>query len=76
MVFDQTNCELLQPQALNSAFETMRMSARARQNLLKISDKAEIISRYIIPNFSHYVWNNVDSEIIAQVNKIWGYRNE
>tara|TARA_R100000781_G_scaffold26941_1_gene20017 strand:+ start:523 stop:1353 length:831 start_codon:yes stop_codon:yes gene_type:complete len=75
MVFDQTNCESLQPEALNAAFETMRLSARARQNLLKISNDPEIISRYVIPNFSHYVWNNVDSEIIARVKEIWGYRN-
>jgi len=75
MVFDQTNCELLQPQALNAAFETMRMSARARQNLLKISSDPQIISRYVIPNLSHYVWNNVDEEIIAKVKEIWGYRN-
>ena len=74
-VFDQTNCEYLQPQALNAAFETMRMSARARQNLLKISSDPQIISRYVIPNFSHYVWNNVDEEIIAKVKEIWGYRN-
>jgi len=74
-VFDQTNCEYLQPQALNAAFETMRISARTRQDLLKINTNPEIIARYIVPNFGHYVWNNVDDEIIARVKQIWGYRN-
>jgi len=74
-VFDQTNCEALRPEGLNAAFETMRMSARARQNLLKISSDPEIISRYVIPNFGHYVWNNVDDDIVQKVKQIWGYRN-
>lgn len=47
------------------------MSARARQNLLKISDDPEIMARYVIPNLSHYTWNNVDDETIKQV-KIYG----
>ena len=74
-VFDQTNCEALRPEGLNAAFETMRMSARARQNLLKISSDPEVISRYVIPNFGHYVWNNVDDDIVQKVKQIWGYRN-
>ena len=49
------------------------MSARARQNLLKISDDPEIMARYVIPNFSHYTWNNVDDETIKQVKNIWGF---
>jgi hypothetical protein len=74
-VFDHNNCVYLQPQALNAAFETMRISARTRQDLLKINTNPEIIARYIVPNFGHYVWNNADDEIIARVKQIWGYRN-
>lgn len=72
-VYDKDNCDYLHPEALNAAFETMRMSARARQNLLKISDDPEIMARYVIPNLSHYTWNNVDDETIKQVKNIWGF---
>ena len=74
-VFDNTNCFEMQSEPMNQAFETMRLVARARQNLLKISNDPEILARYVEPNFSYYIWNNVDDEIIAQVKQIWGYRN-
>jgi hypothetical protein len=51
----------------------MRLVARARQNLLKISADPKILTRYVEPNFGHYVWNNVDDEIVQQVKDIWGY---
>ena len=41
-VFDDMNTEFMRKKQLKHAFETMRLSARARQNLLKISDDPKI----------------------------------
>ena len=72
-IYDHTNCPEMQSEPMAQAFETMRLVARARQNLLKISNDPKILTRYVEPNFGHYVWNNVDDEIVQQVKDIWGY---
>jgi len=77
-IFNKDNCDFLTPSALFAAFETMRISARTRQNLLKIGEgaenQAEIIARYVMPNFGHYTWSNVDDETIREVKRLWGFR--
>jgi len=72
-IFNADNCEMLIDKNLKSAFETMRISARARQNLLKISTDPKVLARFIIPNFSHFVWSDIDDETLIEIKQIWGY---
>ena len=73
-IFDSNNCEYLQKKPLKMAFETMRLSARARQNLLKISTDPRVLAEHIPPpNFSHYVYNDFNNETLQEIKQIWGY---
>ena len=74
-VFDQNNCDFLSQHSLDIAFETMRISARARENFLKMSESGEVLARYVPLNLSHYAWSNIDATALQQVKQVWGYRN-
>jgi hypothetical protein len=57
---------------LKQAFETMRISARARQNLLKISNDPRVLAAYMPLNLMHYVWNDFDEDVLKEIMTIWG----
>lgn len=71
-IFDENNTEFLRQKQLKQAFETMRISARARQNLLKISDDPRVFAMYAPLNLMHYVWNDFDEEVLKEIMGIWG----
>ena len=71
-IFDEHNTEFLRQKQLKQAFETMRISARARQNLLKISDDPRVFAMYAPLNLMHYVWNDFDEEVLKEIMGIWG----
>ena len=71
-IFDEHNTEFLRQKELKQAFETMRISARARQNLLKISNDPRVFAMYAPLNLMHYVWNDFDEEVLKEIMGIWG----
>ncbi len=71
-IFDENNTEFLRQKELKQAFETMRISARARQNLLKISNDPRVFAMYAPLNLMHYVWNDFDEEVLKEIMTIWG----
>ena len=71
-IFDENNTEFLRQKELKQAFETMRISARARQNLLKISNDPRVFAMYAPLNLMHYVWNDFDEEVLKEIMGIWG----
>ena len=71
-IFDEHNTEFLRQKELKQAFETMRISARARQNLLKISNDPRVFAMYAPLNLMHYVWNDFDEEVLKEIMTIWG----
>jgi hypothetical protein len=71
-IFDEHNTEFLRQKQLKQAFETMRISARARQNLLKISNDPRVFAMYAPLNLMHYVWNDFDEEVLKEIMGIWG----
>ncbi len=71
-IFDENNTEFLRHKELKQAFETMRISARARQNLLKISNDPRVFAMYAPLNLMHYVWNDFDEEVLKEIMTIWG----
>jgi len=71
-VFDDMNTEFLRKKQLKHAFETMRLSARARQNLLKISDDPKVLANFVPLNLMHFVWKELDEEVLREIMNIWG----
>ena len=71
-VFDDMNTEFLRKKELKHAFETMRLSARARQNLLKISDDPKVLANFVPLNLMHFVWKELDEEVLREIMEIWG----
>ena len=71
-VFDDMNTEFLRKKELKHAFETMRLSARARQNLLKISDDPKVLANFVPLNLMHFVWKELDEEVLKEIMDIWG----
>ena len=71
-VFDEMNTEYMRKKELKQAFETMRLSARARQNLLKISDDPKVLANFIPLNLMHFVWKDIDEEVLKEIMSIWG----
>lgn len=72
-IFDGQNCERMQPSYLDTSFKDIRISAFTRQNLLEESDDILDLTRKITPNFSHYVWNDIDSEVLTKIKQLWRY---
>lgn len=71
-VFDDMNTEFMRKKELKHAFETMRLSARARQNLLKISDDPKVLANFVPLNLMHFVWKELDEEVLREIMDIWG----
>jgi len=71
-VFDDMNTEFMRKKQLKHAFETMRLSARARQNLLKISDDPKVLANFVPLNLMHFVWKELDEEVLREIMDIWG----
>jgi hypothetical protein len=72
IIFDEYNTEFMRKKELKQAFETMRISARARQNLLKISNDPRVLAAYMPLNLMHYVWNDFDEDVLKEIMTIWG----
>ena len=71
-IFDELNTEFMRRKELKHAFETMRLSARARQNLLKISNDPRVFALYAPLNLLHFVWKDFDEEVLKEIMDIWG----
>jgi hypothetical protein len=71
-VFDEMNTEFMRKKELKHAFETMRLSARARQNLLKISDDPKVLANFVPLNLMHFVWKDLEEEVLKEIMNIWG----
>jgi len=71
-VFDEMNTEFMRKKELKHAFETMRLSARARQNLLKISDDPKVLANFVPLNLMHFVWKDLKEEVLKEIMNIWG----
>ena len=71
-VFDDMNTEFMRKKQLKHAFETMRLSARARQNLLKISDDPKVLANFVHLNLMHFVWKELDEQVLREIMDIWG----
>jgi hypothetical protein len=71
-VFDEMNTEFMRKKELKDAFETMRLSARARQNLLKISDDPKVLANFVPLNLMHFVWKDLEEEVLKEIMDIWG----
>jgi len=69
-VFDETNCEALQPANLQRAMEFLLQAAIVRQNLLKISNDPKVLAGYIQPIWNDFRWN-VGDEFLAEAKEIW-----
>tara|TARA_R100001163_G_scaffold447_5_gene689 strand:- start:2032 stop:2853 length:822 start_codon:yes stop_codon:yes gene_type:complete len=76
IVFDAESTDYLNKQHLKAARETMRASARARENLLSISDNYKMLARFIAPDFTTFIWNDIDQNTMNEIKEIWGYENE
>lgn len=69
-VFDQSNCDELQPDNLQRCMEFLLQAAIVRQNLLKISNDPKVLAGYIQPIWNDFRWN-VGDEFLAEAKELW-----
>ena len=71
-VFSAENCELLTPKSIESRKKDFIQRCKVRQNLMKISNDANVLKDYIQPDFEHYFWrNDLDPSYLDNAKKFW-----
>ena len=57
-VFHADNCDELKPENIKKRIPKIIQRCKVRQNLLKISDQANVIKNFIQPDFTNFKWKN------------------
>ena len=71
-VFSAENCELLTPKSIESRKKDFIQRCKVRQNLMKISNDANVLKDYIQPDFDNYFWrNDLDPTYLDNAKKFW-----
>ena len=71
-VFSAENCELLTPKSIESRKKDFIQRCKVRQNLMKISNDANVLKDYIQPDFENYFWrNDLDPTYLDNAKKFW-----
>ena len=71
-VFSAENCELLTPKSIESRKKDFIQRCKVRQNLMKISNDANVLKDYIQPDFENYFWrNDLDPTYLENAKKFW-----
>ena len=71
-VFSAENCELLTPKSIESRKKDFIQRCKVRQNLMKISNDANVLKDYIQPDFDNYFWrNDLDPSYLDNAKKFW-----
>ncbi len=70
-VFDQNNCDMLTPKALEHYFQQMLHSAVVWQNLLKISTDPNVLKLYIQPDWDNFRWRFMPKQFLQQAKDLY-----
>ena len=71
-VFSAENCELLTPKSIESRRKDFIQRCKVRQNLLRISNDANVLKDYIQPDFDNFFWrNDLDPSYLENAKKFW-----
>tara|TARA_R100001510_G_scaffold9203_1_gene7083 strand:+ start:451 stop:1383 length:933 start_codon:yes stop_codon:yes gene_type:complete len=72
-IFNQDNCEQLQPEFLEQCCREMYIHHRAIESNLKAHDSKESLLLSQPPNFSHISWSEPPG-VIEEAKRIWGIK--
>lgn len=68
------NCPPLHPDNLKNIIKQLTHKAQVMERLLEISTDPKELTKYIIPDFSHFKWQNEsDNSLLEKAKKLWGY---
>jgi hypothetical protein len=71
-IFTNENCDELGEQSLREHLDSLRIIAKARENLMRKADDVEDLFNLITPDFSFYQWRDKPPAYKARARQQWG----
>ena len=73
--YNKDNCPPLHPDNLKNIIKQLTHKAKVMERLLEISTDPKELTKYIIPDFSHFKWQNeTDNTLLERAKELWGYK--
>jgi len=75
MTYHAGNCPPLRPENLKIVLKQLAHKAQVMERLLNITTNPKELTKYIIPDFSHFKWQNeTDNSLLERAKELWGYK--
>ena len=63
------------PENLKIILKQLTHKAQVMERLLNITTDPKELTKYIIPDFTHYKWQNeTDNTLLERAKELWGYK--
>ena len=71
-VFSSDDCDELTEENLREYLDSLRIVAKARENLLRTAADKEQLFNLVMPDFSHFMWRDKPPEYLSKAKQLWG----
>jgi|TARA_B100000029_G_scaffold143304_2_gene138532 hypothetical protein len=75
VTYNADNCPPIRPENLKIILKQLTHKAQVMERLLNITTDPKELTKYIIPDFTHYKWQNeTDNTLLERAKELWGYK--